>query len=346
MLGSAVIQRLAPSYTLVGFDVVEPDAELPAEHFDVDITSGDSVRGALQQVRERHGDRIASVVHLAAYYDFTGEDSPKYDAITVEGTVRLLRLLRDLKFHVEQFAFSSTMLVHAPARPGEQIDEDSPIQAKWAYPQSKVETEQRIRDEHGDIPVVLLRIAGVYTDTGGQPTLVQQIKRIYERDFESFFFPGDSEAGQSLVHLDDAADALVRTVERRHDLGDGIVSLLIGEPEPPSYAALQDRIGELVWGKDWPTVRVPQAAAKAGAWIEEKISDDGFIKPFMIEMADDHYALDVSRARDRLGWEPQHRVMDTLPKMIADLKRDPKAWHEQNDLEPPEDLEEDAEAHG
>ena len=42
-------------------------------------------------VRERFGTRIASVIHLAAYYDFSGEPSEKYETITVQGTERLLR---------------------------------------------------------------------------------------------------------------------------------------------------------------------------------------------------------------------------------------------------------------
>lgn len=337
LLGKAAIERLAPQYAVVGFDVVPPEEDVPADYYEVDVTSDESVRKALEAVRQRYGSHLASVVHLAAYYDFTGADSPKYEAITVEGTERLLRLLQAQAFEVDQFVFSSTMLVHAPVKPGEKIDEGAPIEARWAYPESKVETEQRVAVEHGRVPVVFLRIAGVYTDFGKQPTLVQQIKRIYEKDFESFFFPGDSDAGQALVHLDDAADAIVQTVRARHALTDGVVPILIGEPNPPSYAALQDRLGELIWGHEWPTLRVPQAAARLGAWIEEKVGGDGFIKPFMIELADDNYALDISRARERLGWQPKHRLMDTLPQIVEDLKRDPQGWYEKNGLEPPED---------
>ena len=32
-----------------------------------------------------HGSRIASVVHLAAYFDFTGEDNPLYQSVNVDG---------------------------------------------------------------------------------------------------------------------------------------------------------------------------------------------------------------------------------------------------------------------
>ena len=336
LIGTALSRRLASGYELVGLDMKEPpeDTQLDSVTY-LDVTSDLSVHDAMRRVRDDHGDHFAAVVHLAAYYDFTGEPSPLYDEITVRGTERLLTALQEVE--VERFVFSSTMLVHAPVKPGEHIDEESPLDPHWAYPVSKADTERVIGAKRGRIPVVLLRIAGVYTDVGTQPTLVQQIKRIHQRDLTSFFFPGDSDAGQSLVHLDDAVDAIARSVERRDTLPEE-VAILVGEPDPPSYASLQDEIGERIWGDEWPTIRVPEPMAKAGAWVQEKVSD-GFIRPYMIELADDHYALDVSRAQELLGWTPRRRLMGTLPGMIRKLGEDPAAWYRANDLEVPEHME-------
>ncbi len=49
---------------------------------------------AFKRIRYAYGNRIAAVVHLAAYYDFAGKPSPLYQKITVEGTERLLRVLQ------------------------------------------------------------------------------------------------------------------------------------------------------------------------------------------------------------------------------------------------------------
>lgn len=95
-------------------------------------------------------------------------------------------------FEVEQFIFSSTMLVHAPNQPGELLTEDSPIGATWAYPESKVRTEALIRAEHGKIPVAILRLAGVYDDVCHSPPLANQIQRIYERQLASHLYSGDT----------------------------------------------------------------------------------------------------------------------------------------------------------
>ena len=118
LIGSATCDRFGDTFRVIGFDREGPPQPPPsAECVCVDLSSDDSVRKGLERVRRGYGDRIESVIHLAAYYDFSGEPSPLYDEITVRGTNRLLRALH--KFEVGQFIFSSTMLVHAPCQPGE-----------------------------------------------------------------------------------------------------------------------------------------------------------------------------------------------------------------------------------
>jgi nucleoside-diphosphate-sugar epimerase len=342
LIGSAVIERLAGDYDVVGFDLHgPPHPPESADCIEVDLSSDDSVREGLQRLRERHGNRIASVIHLAAYYDFSGEPSPKYDEITVRGTGRLLRGLQD--FRMGQFVFSSTMLVHAPGEPGRPINEDHPLEPKWAYPESKVTTEQLIRQEHGSIPFVLLRISGVYDDTGHSIPLANQMQRIYERQLTSRVYPGDTSRGQAFLHLDDLVEAFRLLVERRDRLPREL-TLLLGEPETLSYDELQRSFGRLIHDEEWETRQIPKALAKTGAWLQDNMPlvEEPFIKPFMIDLADDHYELDVSRARTLLGWEPKHSLRETLPKMVEALKADPLGWYKANKLKPPSDLEEKA----
>ncbi|HEX6376618.1 MAG TPA: NAD-dependent epimerase/dehydratase family protein [Allosphingosinicella sp.] len=349
-IGRSLAGALADGYRVVGLDKPGTTADFPL--IEVDFTDDDSVRAALESFRKDHGRHIASVIHLVAFFDFTGEENPLYQAVNVEGTRRLLRALRD--FEVEQFVYAGTMLVHAPARPGERIDEDRPIEPGWAYPRSKAAAEAAIAEEHGKIPYVVLRLAGLYDEEASVPTLAHQIARIYERDFQSHLYSGSTDVGQAVVHREDMLDAFRRTVDRRADLPSG-TAILIGEEGAIGYDALQDRIGFLIHGvEDWPTLRVPKAVATAGAWAQDKLEpvipdalDQGerpFVKPFMVGMADDHYELDTARARQMLGWKPRHHLGDRLPDMIAALKRDPKSWYEANGIPLPPALAEAAEA--
>lgn len=148
-IGSALVKRLGERYTLVALDRPgPPDPPAPAHAVDFDLGTDEAVRSALEEVRSRFGNRIAAVVHLAAYYDTSGEPNPLYEKITVQGTRRLIDALQP--FEVEQFVYASSMLVHEPTpRMDERIDESSPLHGTWAYPESKIQAEQVLR-EGGD----------------------------------------------------------------------------------------------------------------------------------------------------------------------------------------------------
>ena len=347
-IGDAVMRRFAGRFTdVIGFDRKAPKPPPPGcVYIPVEITSDEGVREGLRTIRDHHGAHVAAVIHLAAYYDFFGRPSPMYEEVTVRGTGRLLRGLRALGFHVEQFVFSSTMLVHRPGEPGEFITEDWPLEPTWAYPESKVRTEQLIRAERGDVPAVLLRISGVYDDLCHSIPLAHQIQRIHERDLTSRLYSGSTAHGQAFMHMDDLVDAIERVVERRAGLSPEI-PILLGEPEALSYDELQHTIARLLRGSSKETIEIPSQLsplAKAGAWVLDHVpGQEAFIKPWMIDRANDHYALDITRARTVLGWEPKRSLRRTLPQMIAALQADPVRWYRENDLELPSALAKEAE---
>lgn len=335
-IGRAIASTLQAHYTVVGFEI---DCGQAQDCITADITSDTGLAAACATLKARYGLRIAAVIHLAAFYDFSGEPDPRYDEVNVAGTRRLLRALQD--FEVEQFVYASTMLVHAPTQPGVPLNEDGEIAPKWPYPQSKLAAEETVRRERGPIPATILRIAGVYTDDCEVPSLAYQIQRIYEQQRLSHVFPGDPAHGQSFVHLEDVAEAFRQVVDARHALPAETV-LLIGEAVTESYEALQNLIGRLIHGESWTTRRIPKPVAATGAWAQDVIEDlipdaidrgvEPFIKPFMVWLADDHYELDISRARQLLHWEPRHSLRATLPRMIGKLRQGPAEWYRRNHI--------------
>lgn len=337
LIGSKLIDLLKDRYQVIGLDKVgDPYASEKVENITIDLTSTESIEKALDRVKYVYGDEIASVVHLAAYYDFSGEPSPLYEEVTVKGTQKFLKALQ--QFKVNQFLFSSTNLIYKPTEPGQKIAEDCPLAPNWDYPESKVDTEKIIREERGNIPAVLLRLAGVYNEEGNSIPVSHQIQRIFEKDFESHLFSGDTSHGNVFIHIDDLLDALVKTVDKRKELPEEI-AINIGEPTTPSYEEIQNEIGLLIHGEEWRTFEIPKPIAKAGSWAQNLIGDP-FIKPWMIDRADDHYELDISRAKKILNWEPRHNLLDTLPAMIQGLKKNPAKWYEKNKLDPSKKVQE------
>lgn len=337
-LGQSLCKALRGRFYTIGLDI--NDAPCADESFHCDFTTPSSIELALHRIKEQHGDRIAAVIHLAAYFDFTGEPNSLYQTLNVDGTRHFLSQLQ--RFAVERFIYASTMLVHEATVPGHKINESSPVQPGWAYPESKAQAEEAVHQAHGTIPFSILRLAGLYDDHSAVPTLSYQIARIYERDIKSTMYSGDLMAGQSFIHEDDMLALFDAVLERRDALPFKHI-VLAGEPEVMGYQALQNRLGQLIHGEqEWQTYDIPEFIAKPGAWFQDKAEpvvpdafDQGekpFIKPFMIDLASDHYDLDISHARDALGWQPQHTIFDKLAVMVSNLKADPPAWYRQNGI--------------
>lgn len=336
-IGSILTKVFQTDYQVVGFDKNE-DADIA-----VDFSSTASLDTAFKLFKEQYGNKIAAVIHLAAYFDFTGEESPLYKKINVNGTKKLLEILQD--YEVERFIFASSMLVHAPGEPGEVINEKSALGPTWAYPKSKLKTEQVIQKYHGDIPYLIVRLAGLYDDTSCVPTLAHQIARTYERNPKSNFYAGDVNAGQSFIHQDDLVSLFQSAIKHRNALSKEEI-VLAGEPEALGYKKAQELISTFIHDESARLVNLPTPIAKVGAWLEEKLEpiipddfDQGkkpFIRPFMIDLASDHYALDIKKARKLLHWEPKHSIKEGLPKLIKALTENPKQWYQDNNLTLPD----------
>jgi nucleoside-diphosphate-sugar epimerase len=332
-IGRAVTHRLDPQrYSIIGFDVVAPNIQ--TENFEfvhTDLTSDNSVYESMQYVGKKYGNRIASVIHLAAYYNFIGGAWERYEQLTIKGTQRLLHAVQAMQ--TEQFIFSSTMLVHAPCQPGEKITENSPLTTNWEYPKSKVLTEELLRKEHGSLPLVILRIAGCYDDQCHSIPISNQIQRLYEHQLEGRLFPGNLTHGAPFLHLEDMADAILECIQKRFQLPKESV-FLIGEEDVMSYGELQREISKLLDGRSITTYRIPKWTAKIGAIMQNALPffKKTFIKPWMIDIADNHYELDMSHTAQLLGWRPKRSLRRTLPLMVKALQRDPQYWYQENGL--------------
>ncbi|MFT4956326.1 MAG: nucleoside-diphosphate-sugar epimerase/uncharacterized membrane protein [Brevundimonas sp.] len=329
-IGSALVERLAKRFRVIGFDRdMPPHPPAEAECVCIDLTDDASVKAAFDRVRAGYGKQIASVVHLAAFFDLSGDPDPRYEAVTVRGTERMLEALK--AFNAEQFVFSSTMLVHQATERGRPIDEAASLSAALPYRESKILAEALVREKRGRIPAVFLRPAGVYDDGGHSAFLAQQIARIYERRLSSHVYPGDLATGQPSLHLEDLLDAIERVIDRRRDLPTEF-PVLLGEADVMTYDELQRDLGRLIHDEAWATHTIPKTAAKAGVWAETVLDEDAFIRPWMVDISDDHYELDLTAARTHLGWSSRHSLRQSLPDIVAGLKADPFAWYRANKL--------------
>ncbi|MBS0624011.1 MAG: NAD(P)-dependent oxidoreductase [Verrucomicrobia bacterium] len=332
-VGARVIARLPEQYQAIGMDFIGttiPRADV--EFMFVDLGSDYSVECAFNRIHKEYGGRIASIVHLAAYYSFTGKNLDLYEKITVQGTRRLLDQTKHCK--VEQFLFTSTMLVHEPTARGVIQDETSPIKGKWHYPASKVRTEELIRATHSDVPTAIVRIAGCYDEECNCIPISQHISRIYERQLTSFLFPGNSSHGVPYTHFDDLIDMILLIIEKRATLPKESVFLCV-EEDSMTYRELQTTFGQLLHGnKKWPMIWTPKFVAKMGAVVLNSLpfGPPQFIKPWMVDLADDNYEFTMAHAKKVLGWSPKRSLRATLPTIVKNMLKDPVAWYKRHGI--------------
>jgi len=332
-ISTRVMATLSSDYQVVEFDLTRSEeGAAGAEWIECDLTEDGSVAQALTTIRAKRGTRLASVIHVAACPDFSGEPSPLHRILTVEGTRRLLRGLQE--FQVEQFVLSSSLLAVRPAEESKVVPEQSVTEVAWDYPHSQLEAERVIEQERGSIPTVILRVAEVYDEDCHSIPIAQHIRRIYEKKLENYFYPGLTTHGLPFIHLDDLIECVRKTVALRRALNPQ-ETFVIAEPDIVSYVELQELLGAFIHGPEWPVMRTPQVVAKVSAWAQKKLAageEETLIKPWMMDWADMHYPVPVGRARERLGWEPRHRLRATLEEMVRRLKRDPQQWYHTNNL--------------
>lgn len=331
-IGKSIMKRFADTYTIIATDN-ETSEEVEVEnYFQMDITNSDMVEKCLEKIKQKFGNTIDSVIHLVAYYSFGDQDWEKYQRITIKGTEQLILNLKK-NFQVKQFIFSSTLLVYKPCQQGEKIKEDSPLKPEWEYPKSKVISEQILYEENQDVHLVIFRIAGCYDDYCNSIPISHQIKRINENQLRKNFFPGNINHKTPFLHLDDLADAFFNAVEKRNELPHEVV-INLGEPKSYSYDSLQKRLGKLILDKEFTTYSVPKFLAKTVSWIENQlpIHPKPFIQPWMIDIADANYDIDISLAKKLLDWTPKRDIYNTLPLMVEELKKNPAQWYKDHQL--------------
>lgn len=322
--GRSLTAALSDSCRVIGMD--RRGTRLDVPFIPVDLAIDASVDQAISALRDAHGGHLAGVVHLAEAL------SPHQRP---DGTRRLLKQLGRLK--VDRFVLASSMFVVGS---GDAIGEGVPTDPADEDARAHLAAEQVVQGEAGAIPSVILRLARLYDDEVVDGALAHQIAAIRERNVASHVHEGGTGTRQPVLHRDDLAAAVRLIVAKRTSIPRELV-LMLGEPNPPSYRTLQDRIGEALHGERWRTLPVPGPVAGMRSWLRDRLQPhlpaalgggDHPTYPPAAENAGDH-VVDIGRGHALLGWRPRRRLTATLPTILRWLKRDPRSWYEKNSVE-------------
>ncbi|UTW02709.1 SDR family oxidoreductase [Amphritea atlantica] len=241
------------------------------------------------------------VIHSAArahiMEDEVYDPLAEYRQVNVEGTLNLARQAAEAG--VQRFIFISSIGVNGNINTCPFTENDEPTPAEF-YAQSKWEAEQGLWNIHNEtgIEVVIIRPPLVYGP--GAPGNFARLVRLVEKGWPLPF--GAVHNKRSFVAVDNLVDLIVTCID--HPAAANQV-FLAGDGEDLSTSDLLRGIAAAM-EKPSRLVAVPENYLRLAAKFlgKEKLADRllGSLQ------------VDISKARDSLGWEPPFSVEEGLKR--------------------------------
>ncbi len=334
-LGRRLIDHLQGRWSIVAVDRDPPPPALarrPRLDWQViDICDREALGRLVTRLAADDG--LSAVIHLAAHYDFTGEQHPDYERTNVHGTRLLLDACADLA--LDRFVFASSLAACEFTSPGQALDERSPPNGSTAYARSKAAGEQMMRAETR-FPTVIVRLAALYSDWCEYAPLYAFLETWLSGRWNSHLLGGRGASAVPYLHTRDATIFLDRVLERRRDLKPA-ETLLASPNGATSHAELFHEATAYALGRPRRGLHVPRHLALLGLLGRDLTGRltgrRPFERPWMVRMIDLQLVANASHTQARLDWSPRSRfdVLRRLPFLIENRRSEPEIWTARNE---------------
>jgi nucleoside-diphosphate-sugar epimerase len=332
LLGGQLVRMLRKEYRIIALGRRTPaESGVPEgpgiEWFRVDIGQIQPLREVFSRIRDLGGAEI--LLHMAAFYDFTGEENPEYNRTNIEGTRNILALAEPLK--LRRFIFTSSTAACPFPAPGERIDESTEVTADFPYARAKRACEAMMREWADRIPTCIVRPAAVVSDWCEYPPLTEFLQAWCSRAWNSRILGGRGVSALPYLHVEDLMSFYLRVVERCDELG--AAEVLIASPDgSTTHLELFLAATRAAFGRPRCPVHVPRAIARPGVavreWLGRRTGRMPFERTWMLDYVDMRLEVDASRTRARLDWAPSPRlhVLSRLGTMVENMRVHPEEW--------------------
>lgn len=299
--------------------------------FQVDIGDREHLAAAFKSIAADGGAQI--LLHLAAHYDFSGEDHPEYWRTNVVGLRNVVELARSLGSL--RLVFSSSIAACDYPAPGRTLDEASPPDGKHVYSKSKAFGEAIVTAHHNGLRATILRFAALFSDYCEYAPLYSFIETWLSRAWNRSVIGGRGNSAIPYLHIGEATRFIVEVLRQVDRFPPGQV--LLGSPDGAvSHAQLFDAATFAASGARRQPLRVPRPLCRPGMWARDIVGrlfgHRPFERPWMADHIDRVLAVDARRTRELLGWSPRPRleIVRRLPFLLENRKTEPEAWHARN----------------
>ena len=299
--------------------------------FQVDVGDPESVATAFRFVRETGGADY--VIHLAAHYDFTGEDHPEYHRTNVDGMRRVLEECRSLG--LKRFIFASSVAACRFPPAGSVLDETSPPDGDHIYAWSKRKGEELLAEFEADVPSAIIRLAAVFSDWCEYAPLHVFLETWLSGAWNARILGGRGASGIPYLHARELAGFMKRVIRCSADLPRRQV--LIASPNHTVSHLDLYRLVDRYCGRTLGSpILMPAPLARVGVWGRDLLGrltgDRPFERPWMVEYIDLALSVNAGATHELVGWNPRSRLyMDRRMAFILDHRLiDPIAWTVRN----------------
>ncbi|MEM0014840.1 MAG: NAD-dependent epimerase/dehydratase family protein [Zestosphaera sp.] len=258
---------------------------------------------------------VDAVVHLAAYYTFTGSRR-LYKLVNVEGTRALAQA--SLKSGVRRFIFcSSTEAIGPVANP--PGDEDTPPNPQFEYGWSKLRAEEIVRSlGNSGLEYTIIRPSGIYGPRNVDDVAYWFIMTVAKGGLFSKFTVGSGEHLVQFVHVRDVVQGFTLALEKP-DVSVG-QTYIISDERAHRYREVYEILSQIL-DREPPKHRINPTLAKvvlAFTELYDRVRGGGNLMYRMkiVDAVTTHRAYRIDKAKRELGYKPQYDLVKGLKETI------------------------------
>ena len=337
-LGSALCADLGRDHHIVGIDRRPPSPALRqavprAAWENLDISDAEAVSDAFQRIARTQGG-IDFVIHFAVYYHYGRGWRREYDLHNIQGTRNVIEAA--CRAGAGRIIFAASIASLMPPPLGQILTEAAGDMADFPYCKSKAAGERLCAERHDELPAVVMRIGGVFSDWCELPPLYSLI-RLWSRPGPiGRCIPGRGMTGFPYIHRDEVVRFVRRVIEKNDTLGRHEV-LFASEDGCTCHADLFPPIRRL-GGQNVSAGPIHVPPPLAGLFLYLKLAANGLLfretyeQPWMLTYADRPLRVDTSYTRDRLDWRPwdEYCILNRLPALMANFRSRRRHWLARN----------------
>jgi nucleoside-diphosphate-sugar epimerase len=297
----------------------------------VDIGDREGLARTFSEIATAGGAR--QMIHLAAYYDFTGHEDEEYRRTNVEGTRNILDVAETLDLN--RFVFASSVAACRFPRPEGAVTEATPPDGEHIYAWSKREGEAMVQARASSVPGCIVRFGAIYSDWCEYPPLYIFLSTWLSESIRSRLLAGRGATAIPYIHIQDVVTFMrsLLNTQTRLEPAEVLIASTIG---CASHEELFQLATEYHFGRPRRPLLMPKALCGLGLVLMDlwgKVSGNPpFERPWMYNYIDRCLHVDNNRTRDRLDWlpNPRYRIRRRLRFLIEALKSEPVEWTARN----------------